>query len=177
MRSIAVDLTCESRSPSQNRRPSVDAKEGEQPVVAHDAAAEVVPGTETGSATAVEDSVDKGAFVEVPKGDQEKADSGTATVNVNPTAAPSPLTAPPSAIRPGLERRDSTRPPTPASSSRIYFSLATRPLLPCRLCLWSLRCRTRRWPLRWMSLLRGLSIRPAMSAPPGHFLTRRFYAT
>ena len=114
VRSMSVEFERRSQTASEVERRSVDAKPAEPSVAKEEP--EEIPGTETSSATAVEGVAEKDTFVgPLPKGTHEKMDSGTATINANPTAAPSPITGPPSIIRPGFERRDSMRPPTPAN--------------------------------------------------------------
>ncbi|KAL5531716.1 hypothetical protein ACEPAG_4593 [Sanghuangporus baumii] len=116
VRSIAVDYSSRSPATSEAERHLVDATAAEPSALKEEEQPEEVPGTETGSTTAVEGAADNDTFAEVPSKDaQEKTDSATATVDANTTIAPAPVTAPPSFIRPGLERRDSMRPPTPAN--------------------------------------------------------------
>ncbi|KAL5492454.1 hypothetical protein ACEPAI_3901 [Sanghuangporus weigelae] len=116
VRSIAVDYSSRSPATSEAERRLVGATAAESSAIKEEEQPEEVPGTETGSTTAVEGAADKDTFVEVPSKDaQEKTDSATATINANTTIDPSPVTAPPSFIRPGLDRRDSMRPPTPAN--------------------------------------------------------------
>ncbi|EJD07617.1 kinase-like protein [Fomitiporia mediterranea MF3/22] len=122
VRSIGIELSYASRTSSQRSEPrSVEGLPAEPPAEGRPSTMQpedltgAAQTTETSSSTAVEGVIGNESFVKEAKAEPEKPGSETATVTAHPTDVPSPTTAPAAAIRPGMERRDSMRPPTPAN--------------------------------------------------------------
>lgn len=126
VRSIGIEMPYQSRESSPHRAHAVtDAgaqiKESRPSTPPPGIFVQDGQAAETESSTAVEEGEGgKNTFDDGIDDAQEKtatntATTDTATPTANPTAVQSPATAPlSSSLRPGVERRDSMRPPTPA---------------------------------------------------------------